>query len=241
MRYIIFLALINISLSSKGQIATFGFNDFRGITDNIMLFQNNQRFNVNDIDGTVFLKENFEIGSIVDLNNDISTELYLRYNAYQDLFEIILEEGATQIKTIDRSTNFVYKYGGETFKLVESNNLNIYHYNTGNSFLVEVKKYNDEITLYKRYVKELVEGKKATSSYEQDKPSKLKDETLYYLKDKNKLVLLEVHKKRILEKFSGDDQEKLEDFIKDEKIKFRGNNDEIEDELVKLFEYYSSM
>lgn len=194
------------------------------------------------IKGSPFLNDDFVEGFIYDSKKDTKTELFLRYDVFNDIFEILLGRNMSSIKTLKRSTNFEYILNDEKFVLIQSPSIiNKKQYVTGNGYVAEVKNFNNDLALYKRYMKEYRPPVKAETMYDLDKPAVLVNEFFYILKDKNSFTELESHKKRILDGFPKKYQKELNKFIKSNKFKFRGDDDNVEKQIIELIQHYSEI
>jgi hypothetical protein len=147
----------------------------------------------------------------------------------------------TELKKLPRSTGYEYILNEKKFILILSESaINELHYDNGNGFVeLMTSSYQDNV-LYKRYYIEKKEGRKASNTYQKDIPPKFILESRYIIKFKDKFVRVEAHKKRVLEKFP-DNIKELKKFIDDNKLKFRGDEEEIDKEMVMLVNYYNSI
>lgn len=196
-----------------------------------------------DIDGSPFLYENFTYGKIIDLSQDKTIEALMRYDVYQDRFEIMVADDSENIKVLKRSNNYEYVLNREKFVLIQSEEaINEIHYNVGNGYVVELTSpENSEAALYKRYSKKLIQGKKAKTTYQQDTPPKIENDVRYIIKFGDEFVRVEDHKRKILDAFPKDKQKDIKDYIKSKKFKFRGSEQEIQNEMVQVVRYYNTL
>ncbi|MGX1025156.1 hypothetical protein [Flavobacterium sp. CS20] len=228
---------------SQAQISEMmGFRDYRDISDAyFMRFKENSKFDINDIEGSPFLTEDFQFGYIIDSKSKNKAQAYLRYDVYNDVFEIKLEPNSKSLKTLKRTPRYKYNLGGETFVLIKSPQvINEEHYNSGNGYVVELTSPKAEAVLYKRYFKELIPGSKALTSYQQDIPPSIKSDTRYIIKFGDTYVRAEDHKKKILDAFS-DHKKDIKNYIKDKGFKFRGDDKEIQNQMIQVVRYYNSL
>ena len=218
-----------------------GFRDFRDVADAYYVkFQNNSKFDLSDIQGSPFLNEEFAFGNILENKSMKKVETNLRYDMYKDLFEIQLESGSETINTLDRTKNIDYYLNGEKFVLIQSRIININHYDSGNGYVVELIPENDNAALYKRYYVDIKPGSKANTSYEVEIPPSIKKKVMYIVKIENDYYELPANKKEIVEVFL-DNQNDLKSYIKEKKFKFKGDEKEVQDQMVQLVRYYNSL
>lgn len=239
--YTLLLLFIFIQPSFSQEL---GFDPYRDLQSAPTLSLNGRQgeVNVTDIKGSPFLNDEFDRGYVYDTNKDLKSELFLRYDIFNDVIELLPGRNATTIMKLKRTTNFEYSINGEKFVLIQAPSvINKNQYVTGNGYVSEIKSFDDELVLYKRYMKEYRPGKKAETMYDQDKPASLKNDFFYILKDGNNYIELEPHKRRIVDAFPNNVQGNIKRFIKSNRYKFRGEDKEVEEEIVDIIDFYSSL
>jgi len=240
--YLLTVFIVVISFSSYGQAELMGFRDYRDIADSFyMNFKGNDKFDISEVKGSPFLIENFVTGYIVDTKAENKAQTNLRYDVYNDVFEIQLNPGDESLKTLERSPRFQYMINGEKFILVQTDVLNVEHYTSGNGFVVELITPESGVGLYKRYYKNLNQGQKATTSYQTDIPPSISNEMMFLIKMDNQYIDAEAHRKDVLDAFPRDMQPQLKDFIKDKKLRFKGSDQEVENDMIQLVRYYNTL
>ena len=234
--------LFTFSLPTFAQVSEMmGFRDYRDIADAYYVkLRENSKFDINDIKGSPFLSEEFQFGNILDNNSMKKVETYLRYDMYNDVFEIQLDTRSDKINTLERTQNFDYYLNDEKFVLIKSNVLNVEHYTSGNGYVVELIPENENAALYKRYFVELKSGSKALTSYQEDIPPSIRKEEMYIIKINDDYYELEKDRKDVIEAFP-DFKDKLKKYIKEKKFKFRGDDREVQNQMVQLVRYYNSL
>jgi hypothetical protein len=234
--------LFTFSLPTFAQVSEMmGFRDYRDIADAYYVkLRENSKFDINDINGSPFLSEEFQFGNILDNNSMKKVETYLRYDIYNDVFEIQLDTRSDKINTLERTQNFDYYLNDEKFVLIKSNVLNVEHYTSGNGYVVELIPENENAALYKRYYVELKSGSKALTSYQEDIPPSIRKEEMYIIKINDDYYELEKDRKDVIEAFP-DFKDKLKKYIKEKKFKFRGDDREVQNQMVQLVRYYNSL
>lgn len=239
-----FTLLIGLTFmtTSFGQAELMGFRDYRDIADSFyMKFEGSDKFDIEDVEGTPFLKEDFVYGYIVDTTVKNKTQTFLRYDIYNDIFEIQLDPNDESLKTLERTPRFQYLIDGETFVLIQTDALNEEHYTSGNGYAVELTAPEKEAVLYKRYYKSLKPGSKGATSYQPDIPPRISSKMMFLIKFGDTYVKAEDHRKRILDAFPSDKQNAIKKYIKSKKFKFRGSDKEIENEMKQVVRYYNSL
>ena len=237
----LFIGLIFIT-SSFGQAELMGFRDYRDIADSFyMNFEGTDKFDIEDVQGTPFFKKDFVYGYIIDTKGKNKSQTFLRYDVYNDIFEIQLDPNDESLKTLERSPRFEYMIDGEKFVLIQTDVLNEAHYTSGNGYAVELTSPEADAVLYKRHFKELKPGSKGATSYQADTPPSISSKSMFIIKFGDNYVQAEDHKKKILDAFPSDKQDAMKKFIKSKNFKFRGSDKEIENEMIQVVRYYNTL
>jgi len=235
-------ALLLTTYITSGQIGSqFIFQDYRNMKQEFVVNVGENILNVNEVQGSPFLNKDFKKGVIVDNKNNMEVSTYLRYDALNDTFEIKLNADDEDIKKLPRNFNYQYILNNEKFVLIRSANaIRELHYDIDNGYVIQISEKQDDATLYKRYFIEKKEGKEALSSYQKDTPAKLDLGFRYIIKIEDKYVKAEAKKRRIVDAFPNK-KGQLEKYIKKKKLKFRGSDEDIEQDLIDLVNYYNSI
>jgi hypothetical protein len=224
----------------KSQISLEGNPNFRDITNTYLVRQGNTTVNIKDVEGSQFLNDEFQYGFIIDIDQNNKAKTFLRYNVYKDVFEIKFDLNSESLKQLERLPKYQYKLNNEKFVLIQDDIINDQHYISGNGYVVELTPPKDVAVLYKRYYKKLYPGRKAQSSYQKDKPPRMKDGVKYIIKFGDEFKIAEDHRKRILDAFP-DHKKEIRKYIKDKKFKFRGDDKEIQNQMIQVVRYYNSL
>lgn len=230
-------------MPAKAQVSEMmGFRDYRDIADAYYLrLKENSKFQVEDINGSPFLYDDFKKGYIIDEKSDNKAQTYVRYDVYNDVFEIRLNPNAEALKTLKRTPRYQYVINNEKFVLIESvEAINEEHYTSGNGYVVELTSPESEAVLYKRYYSDINSGSKALTSYQKDIPPSIKSRDRYIIKFGDNYVRAEDHKKKILDAFP-DHKKEIKKYIKNKNFKFRGSDEEIQNQMVQVVRYYNSL
>jgi hypothetical protein len=245
MKYKFFFLLLFLSATIYSQVSMYnGFTDYRTLADTD--YMNNLRgdkgkLKISEIRGTPYLIDSFQSGSVIDTITNTKASAYLRFDVFNDVFEIQVKLGDQKLMKLDRSPRFQYVLNDEKFVLIQTDKINDDHYIAGNGYAVELTSPEFDVVLYKRYTKKFNPGKKAETSYGTSMPSRINDETVYLIKSKNEFKLADSHRKRILEIFPKDKRGKIEKYIKNKKLKFRGSEKEIDQDMIQTIRYYNSL
>ena len=191
--------------------------------------------------GSLYLDEEVSQGYFIDtaLKNKVQSKM--KYDAYNDVFKIYPNGTDEGFKLLERTKRFEYEYGGERFVLIESDLLNVDHFEHGKGYVVELTSSEEEAVLYKRYHKKFDPGSVATSSYENDIIPSFNFELFYIIKLEDEFAVAKAHKKRILDVFPKDKRDDLRGYIDSQRLKFRGTDEEIENQLIQLVTYYNAL
>ena len=219
-----------------------GYRDYRSVTDlNYIKSVGNQTYKLNEVSGSPFFNENFKSGHVIDIESDNKVKTFLRYDVYNDLFEIKLDLNSESIKILERSQNYQYTLNNEKFVLIKYPQvINEGHYISGNGYVVELTNPSKKAILYKRYYVDFNEGRKATSSYDKDTPPSLDLDKRFIIKFNDEYVKAEDHKRKILDAFP-DKQKEIKKFIKSKNFKFRGDDSKVQMQMIETVKHYNSL
>ena len=197
--------------------------------------------NVNDIEGSPYLNIEFRKGRITEKENGQVIEAYLRYNIFEDKFEIKPSLNDDKVFALKRSSNYEYIYDNSEVQLIANNKL---FNKSGNGFVfVLLRHENNLYNLYKKYDQKFTAAEKGKTPYDADKPASLKTNLSYYIsKDISKgFIELEVNRRKILDAFEPNLKSEMKDYMKSNKYKLRGNDTEVENELINIISHYNTL
>lgn len=187
------------------------------------------RYNQENTNGSPFLKEGFETGSILNENSVLVSNVLLRYNAFHDEFQVkqSLKESDDKIKAVRKSTDLLMKIGDDVYAyFLPSEGIGGYF-----KILVEGKKKN----LLKKSSKKFIEGAQSVNMMTGNHPNRLIDESSYYVVDNNgEIIELPNSKNKKFETIAGDKRNELKKHAKSNNL-----NVNKEEDLIKLVEYYN--
>ncbi len=184
--------------------------------------------NLDNTKGSPFENDEFVLGSILSDNSTLISNVYLRYNAHQDEFQIkpTLNVPDMNVQAIKKSTDFFIKMGDEiyTYKLPQDGFGGYYQ------ILVE----GNNVDLLKKISKKFIEGQNSVTMMTGNHPNRLIDESSYVVSKDNKIIEVTGSKNKILEAIAGDQKNELKKYTKSEKL-----NVKKEEDLIKVVNYYN--
>lgn len=185
-----------------------------------------------DIVGTKFITENFELGILTFVSDNESTRNLLRYNVYDDLFEIKNEE---QINHVIKTSDIDINLAGKKYSFISDLN-NDMKFKPGYYEVIHL--FKDGSRLLQKYSKRHIAAKAPKSSYDTGKPARIIDaRNLVYLGNDNNPVEINNHKKRVLDFFDKDERKEYKNLIKKRKLEF---DDYIYTGIIELIEHSKS-
>jgi len=178
-------------------------------------------------EGSPYLTEEFTEATIVSSENQVFKNVPLRYNVYNDLFEVQLDEGIFNLKpggTVSKVNiqghNFIY--ATYDYQSVE-----------GEGYLQLV--IEGQYTLFKQHRIIFKEAEPA-QPYQEAKPAmfQVRDPLFYVAYGDNQPVF--IRNKKSLQDMAGARERALNNFIKDNRLKIRN-----EDDMVKVVEFLNEL
>ncbi len=180
-----------------------------------------------DIDGSPYLKDDFELGEIELIDNSVFTDILLRYNIYND--EIEYQDGGKNYSISAKHTLNKITIRDDIF-VVE-----IYESSVGEKQGYFTLLANGEVKLLRKYNMELTDKVPARALQDPEPRKFIRKKDIYYVKEGLKRIHEFSNVKKLIEHL-GDHQDELKTFTKKEKIS--SNNPE---ELAELINYYNSL
>ncbi|SHI89714.1 hypothetical protein SAMN04488096_105295 [Mesonia phycicola] len=189
-----------------------------------------------NLQGSPYWNEDFQSGKIINKeSNKEIRNIRLRYRILDDVIQL-KDNNSDDFMILDRSQNLIIYINRQKFVFLENYPININ--GTNNGYSIEL--FNSKkASLLKRISQNYVEGREADNSYSASVPPKLEKKINYFVKTKeDKISAIEPHKKKAADAFP-DHQDEIKSFIKKNKLKFRGSDEEAD--LITLVEYYSTL
>jgi hypothetical protein len=181
--------------------------------------------------GSSYENNDFKKGVIFKNGITISHDVYMRYNAHKDVFEIKKTAALKnkQAKLLKRTDEITIKINNKTFVYLPAS---VEHTKAG--YFVLLHKGN--ITLFKKITKQFIPAQKAYTSLAQDVAPTFKEKNILYLSNKNgKLIELANSKNGKLKAFENHKKE-VKLYVKENKLNLNK-----ESHLIKLVKYYNSL
>lgn len=179
--------------------------------------------------GSPYLNKEFVEGKVT-VNNDMTYNREIRYNAYSDIFEF--KDENNEIKTLQKSNIVTVKIEGKFFEM--------YDYLSNNSAkegYFEKLNRNGKTILLKQHHKKFIDAVKANSSYQEDTPAKFVLNTSYFVKkDELSPAIKIILKKKNILRVLKDKEVSIKEYISKKKPNFKN-----EQEVAQLFDYYNSL
>lgn len=185
------------------------------------------RGEIESYEGSPYMNEEFKKATVISSEDMVFEKVPIRYNVYYDLFEVQLEEGIYNL----RRGGIVSKVNLEDHRFIYST----YDYlsSEGEGYLELVME--GEYTLYKQHQVVFKEAEPA-QPYQEAKPAKFEGrDPLFYIAHGDKQPVF-IRNRRSLLDIAGEKEKTLKDFIKDERLKIRN-----EEDMVRAVEYLNSL
>ncbi|MFN3969506.1 hypothetical protein [Flavobacterium sp.] len=178
------------------------------------------------VKGSPYINKVFGHGKVVNAAENV----FLRYNAYDDLFEFISPNNDTLVLSKTESYGDILFTGTKiNYRLVNYTDKNN---KLTKGYLIQLHQKNDFI-LYKKQKVNYSSARPAVSSYAEDLPAEYTIAAeVFYLKSKDQEILEFPTSKKGLVKLYPDRKEAIETFLKQNKINFDSEAD-----LKKLIDF----
>ncbi|MFC2129178.1 hypothetical protein ACFLQX_00185 [Bacteroidota bacterium] len=177
--------------------------------------------------GSPYLTENFE-SSLVLLNNLWYEGIALRYDIYNDQFEVEFESGKMIIDPIKNNIDTI-KYNGEVFvrKVFEPGNTK------GLSYLALLGQWNN-FGLFKQY-KTRLEAATPTDGYNEARPAEYHSTSPgYYIFNNNEII--EIKGSKTIAEVFNIEHKMVKRYLKEKDYKLSN-----EDDMISVLAYYSTL
>ncbi|MEZ4875652.1 MAG: hypothetical protein R2793_09465 [Flavobacteriaceae bacterium] len=181
--------------------------------------------------GSPYVADEYQLGKIYLNNEEIISTIYLKYNAYNDIFlaKPSLNTSDEEAQGVTKAPNLKIKMGSQIFESMPST-ANPYEWQ-----YYEILTEGTNFTLCKKYEKIYNERVQATTSLTRDIPASFKEKITYYVLDaNNQFIELPNSKKKILDVF-GDKKKEMATLVKANKLNLNKEQD-----LISLFKLYEA-
>ncbi len=215
------------------------FMAFAATAQNLWLGAEGQRFydellnrkaikgEIENYEGSPYMDEEFTAATIKSSDNQAYEKVPLRYNVYYDLFEVQIEDIVYNLKRGGIVSEV--SFPGHSFIYSEYEYLST----EGEGYLELVEK--GTYTLYKKYQVVFKEAEPA-QPYQDPKPAMFQErDPLFFISYNENLPVFIKNKNGLLD-IAGENEKVLKDFIKDNGLKVRD-----EDDMVKAVEFLNNV
>ncbi|MGB1410034.1 MAG: hypothetical protein ACPG59_00700 [Flavobacteriaceae bacterium] len=182
--------------------------------------------------GTPYHHDQYHKGSIYLNNTLAASSLYLKYNAYRDIFLASMDPNASddQAQVVTKANGMKILVNNEEFIALPSvdNRYDIQHY--------QVVVRGNKMTLLKKIGKLFKEGSRATTHLTRDVPSTYSDRFDFYLRDEaGDFIKVPSSTKKVLDLFPKD-RKALASAVKKYRLNLKKEID-----LIRFIGYYNRM
>lgn len=170
-----------------------------------------QRLELRDIEGSIYLNENFQLGKIL-FNGKEDRKMYMRYNAFNDEFEIKNSnvEG-DQTLALLKNVNISCVLGSDTYDYITY----LDKKDQKSQGYLKLVYASDHYKLFEQHVKRFKEGKEAKTSHAVSFPHRFSDEINFYIAADDGVPMYASSKKKdLVSMLREEHQQEVKDFIK---------------------------
>lgn len=234
LKILVLLAVVVMSFTAVAQFQTRQSINELYLADSYIKRQANgiSYSNPDEYKGTPYNFPDYQIGNVYKGNALFATEVALRYNAVADELEV-KESLATpneDARVLPKDPEIFVKIGDDIFVFVPFEG----KIEEGGYFHVMFE--GKKLDLYKKIIKKVIPGKKASNSLTKDVPTEFRDKSQYFLVTKNgRFYQLPDTKARKFDIFGAN---------KEIVMKYVDDNDldvDKDDDLLKIVMYYDSI
>ncbi len=169
--------------------------------------------------GSIYANKEFQTGSVYKDGNVVASNVALRYNVQAEEIEMKAKTNSTVANVIKTSENISVRILNNDFVYLISPDKN----QKAGYFMVIAE--GGKITVYKKIIKDFIEGKKSANSYSRDIPDTFKEkEQLYIVSASGSLTRLPKGKTK-REKLLVSQQDQMSRYIQSNKLNLRKEKD----------------
>ena len=169
--------------------------------------------------GSIYANKEFQTGSVYKDGNVVASNVALRYNVQAEEIEMKAKTNSTVANVIKTSENISVRILNNDFVYLISPDKN----QKAGYFMVIAE--GGKITVYKKIIKDFIEGKKSANSYSRDIPDTFKEkEQLYIVSASGSLTRLPKGKTK-REKLLVSQQDQMSRYIQTNKLNLRKEKD----------------
>lgn len=180
-----------------------------------------QKLGLEDIEGSIYIKENFELGE-VRFKGKKERNMYMRYNAFNDEFEIKNSnlEG-DKVLALLKSINISCVLGENEYVYQDF----LYKKGSRGQGYLKLIYSSEHYQLFEQTGKRFKEGKRAKTSHVVSFPHRFVDEVGYYIQvDDGLPKYVSSKKKELIGLFRAEHQQQVKSFLKTKNIDIKTRN-----------------
>ena len=180
--------------------------------------------------GSIYANKEFQTGSVYKDGNVVASNVALRYNVQAEEIEMKAKTNSTVANVIKTSENISVRILNNDFVYLISPDKN----QKAGYFMVIAE--GGKITVYKKIIKDFIEGKKSANSYSRDIPDTFKEkEQLYIVSAAGSLTKLPKGKTK-REKLLVSQQNQMSSYIQTNNLNLRKEKD-----FNKALDYFNAL
>jgi hypothetical protein len=150
-----------------------------------------------NIKGSPYENNEFTFGKVTDESSNKSINLYLRYNIYNDIFELKANLDDNKTAPLLKANDLSCKIGNNIYYYLSFTDENNKEFNGYLKLLYKGKKYS----LYQRLTSHFTPRKEAINSFTPPVPPTFDKKISYYIKQGEAISFLPYKKKHLLKKY----------------------------------------
>ncbi|GEQ84498.1 hypothetical protein ULMS_00060 [Patiriisocius marinistellae] len=185
-----------------------------------------------DTNGSIYMNEEFQMGSIIMNGKVVANNVALRYNVLDEEIELTkgLNSGITVANVIKKDANIHVSIANETLVFLPSPNKNM------RDGYFNVLREGKNISLYKKLSKDYREGKVSVNSIARSVPATFKEQETLYVKIKDGSLMELSNSKSKRKRLFIDKEEAMKNHIDNENLNLRKDDD-----LISAIDFYNTL
>lgn len=182
-----------------------------------------------DFKGSPFANETFVSGALLSNNGVLISNIFLRYNAYQDEFQVkkLMNAAETNLEAIRKTQDVYIKIANDiySYKIPDATQ--------GIGGYYQILLEGNTFDLFKKNSKKYIEGADSVNKMTGNHAARIVDESFYYLvNSEGKFMELPSSKSKKIDAIGGENKNNLKKFIKTNKLNIKK-----EEDLIKIISH----
>ncbi len=177
--------------------------------------------NLWELTGSPWLDKNFKMGSVADALVSVEQDMPLRYNVYNDVFEVFNYRGNLDTLAVDQKANIIVRLDDQEFYY---RNFTNNEGNRGDGYLMKAGMLGDK-TVYVRFFQKVRMPKEAKTTLQVDVKGSITTYNYLVVEGEGFSEVLKYRKSDIIKLFPKEQKKLVQQIIKDENLKFRNYKD----------------